>query len=377
MTNELTRGSNVDGIVSPQRRELIKAGGSIGLALAAGVPASILAQQAAIRAVMPNVFIPDAVRPIIAEQTGGIKVDNLPYVSPTDTLAKLMAPGGTAQYDLMVTLTSFARGPAMGEKPGDERILALNDSLIPNAKSIMPAFRSDVVTRGGRTFVVPMVWGYESVIYDTTKIPPDDALTQSWNVLFADKYRGRIAWRDDAHGMIYTAALAMGKQNPLTMDASEVREVSKWLIDRKKNIRTMWTKFAEAVNMISSGEVYCMYGWIAMRAALERQGVKATNNWPKEGLPTWTQSCFVPKDTKQAQPAQRVVNAMLSPEFGRKLTEVTEYPSTSQVVASGYDKTYQRKIGFDLEERGVRRVPFDLPQRMDVWVEAWNTVKAA
>jgi spermidine/putrescine-binding protein len=214
-------------------------------------------------------------------------------------------------------------------------------------------------------------------VYDSSKIPTDDALTQSWNVLFADKYRGRIAWRDDAHGMIYTAALAMGKQNPLTMDPGEVREVAKWLIDRKKNIRTMWTKFAEAVNMISSGEVHCMYGWIAMRAALEKQGIKAANNWPKEGLPTWTQSAFVPKDSKQAEAAQKVINAMLSRDFGRKLTEVTEYPSTSQEVASGYSKEYQQKIGFDIVERGVRRVPFELPQRMDVWVEAWNTVKAA
>lgn len=359
------------------RRDLLKAGGAVGLAMATGVPPSVLAQQAAIRAVMPNVFIPDPVRPIIAAQTGGIKVDNLPYVSPTDTLAKLMAPGGTAQYDLMVSLTNLIRGPALGAKAGDEKLLALDMSKIPNAQKIADQFKNEIITRDGKTYLVPVVWGYESVIYDTSKMPPDDALTQSWNALFSDKYKGRIAWRDDAHGMIFTAALAMGKADPLKLDAKEIAEVQKFLIDRKKNLRTMWTKFAEAVNLIASGEVVCMYGWIAMRSALEKQGIKAANNWPKEGLPYWTQSAFIPKDTKQADATQRVINAMLSKDFGAKLTEVTEYPSTSAEVAAGYSAEYRRKVGFDIVERGIVRKPFDLPQRMDLWVEAWNTVKAA
>ncbi|MFM9888120.1 MAG: PotD/PotF family extracellular solute-binding protein [Burkholderiales bacterium] len=366
-----------DAIARLDRREFIKAGSAFGFAMAAGVPVSVLAQQAAIRAVMPNVFIPDPVRPIIAAQTGGIKVDNLPYVSPTDTLAKLMAPGGTTQYDMMVSLTNLVKGPALGAKEGDEKLLPLNLAQVPNAKHVAPQFQGEVITRAGKTYLVPVVWGYESVIYDASKMPADDALTQSWNAIFSDKYKGRIAWRDDAHGMIFTAALAMGKADPLQLDPGDIKEVQKFLIDRKRNIRTMWTKFAEAVNMISSGEVVCMYGWIAMRAALEKQGVKAANNWPKEGLPYWTQSAFIPKDTKQAEGAHKVINAMLSKDFGAKLTEVTEYPSTSAEVAAGYSKEYRSKVGFDIVERGIARKPFDLPQRMDLWVEAWNTVKAA
>lgn len=370
-------GIESSGLVLPSRRELLKTGTLASAALAAGIPTSVLAQTKAIRAVMPNVFIPDATRPIIAQQTGGLRVDNLPYVSPTDSLAKLMAPGGTSQYDMMITLTNFVRGPAMGERAGQEKILALNLGAIPNATKIMPAHKDEIITRNGKTYSLPVVWGFESVVFDASKISPEDELTQSWNLLFSDKYKGRIAWRDDAHGMIYTGALAMGVTNPLAMDPKQVREVGKWLIDRKKNVRTMWTKFAEAVNLIASGEVYGMYGWIAMRSALEKQGVKASNNWPKEGLPTWTQSAFIPKDSKAAPDTHKLINAMLSSDFGRKLTEVTEYPSTSQEVAQGYSADYRRKVGFDIVERGVKRVPFNLPLRMDIWVETWNTVKAA
>lgn len=359
------------------RRSLLKAGSLATLALSAGVPPSVFAQSSQIRAVMPAVFMPEAARPIITAQTGGLRVDNLPYVSPTDTLAKLMAPGGTSQYDMMITLTNFVEGPALGDRPGSERVLPLNMKEIPNAAKIIEAFKKEMVVRGNQTFTVPVVWGFESVVFDSTKIAPDDKLTQSWNLIFSDKYRGRIAWRDDAHGMIFTAALANGVKDPVSMDEKQVRELGRWLIDRKKNIRTMWTQFAQAVSLISSGEVYCMYAWIAMRSALERQGVKATNNWPTEGLPTWTQSAFIPRDSRNAANTHKVINAMLSKEFGSKLTEVTEYPSTSQEVAASYSAAYRSKVGFDIEERGVRRVPFHLPRRMDIWVEVWNTVKAA
>ncbi|MFM7571140.1 MAG: hypothetical protein ACKO8O_20930, partial [Betaproteobacteria bacterium] len=71
------------------------------------------------------------------------------------------------------------------------------------------------------------------------------------------------------------------------------------------------------------------------------------------------------------------INAMLSRDFGRRLTEITEYPSTSQEVADGYSAEYRSKVGFDIVDRGVKRVPFNLPMRMDLWVETWNTVKAA
>ena len=359
------------------RRRLVKAGSLATLAVSAGMPPSVFAQSSGIRAVMPAVFMPEAARPIIASQTGGLKVDNLPYVSPTDTLAKLMAPGGTSQYDMMITLTNFVEGPALGNRPGSERVLPLKMDAIPNAAKILDQFRTEMVVRGGQTFTVPIVWGFESVVFDTTKISPDDSLTQSWNLIFSDKYRGRIAWRDDAHGMIFTAALANGVKDPVAMDEKEAREIGRWLIDRKKNIRTMWTQFAQAVSLISSGEVDCMYAWIAMRSALERQGIKATNNWPSEGLPTWTQSAFIPRDSRNAENTHKVINAMLSKEFGSTLTEVTEYPSTSQEVSEAYSSEYRRKVGFDIAERGVRRVPFHLPKRMDIWVEVWNTVKAA
>ena len=320
-------------ILQPSRRTFIKRSAYLGVGSTLAVNSSFNVLHAAsdkVLAIMPGVFLPKEGRPIV-ESLSGANVENAPYVSSTDTLAKLMAPGGTKNYDLMISLTQFVKGPALGKNEGDERL----------------------------------------------HIPENDALTQSGGVLFDDKYKGKIAWRDDAHGMIMAAALHQGHSDPVNMSNGDLKEIKSFLTDRKKNVRTMWSKFGEAVGLMSSGEVWAMYGWIAMRRVLQSQGLNVTNNWPTDGLLIWNQSGFIPKDSPNAAASERVINAMLSTEFGAKLTEVTNYPSTSGKVAELYNEKEKRKLGFDVTDRGVKLYGLHQPANIDQWIEAWNEIKAS
>ncbi|MDH3234282.1 MAG: extracellular solute-binding protein [Alphaproteobacteria bacterium] len=359
------------------RRHFLKSSAAVGAAAAIGGLSAFDARAAGkVGAVMPGVFMPKAGRPIV-EKTAGVKLENIPYVSPTDTLAKIMAPGGTSRYDLMISVTEFVRGPIMGAKAGDERVMALDMGKIPNASKIMPLFKNDVVMRNGKTYMVPLVWGYDSVIYNKKFLNENDPNTQAWSVLFDDKHAGKVALRDEPHQSVMVAALAMGHKDPVSMDGKDLKEVEKFLISKKKNFRTLWSKFGEALNLISSGEVYAMYGWIAMRSRLQKQGHDVTNNWPKEGLLIWNQSGFIPKQAPNADGAHAVINAMLDSQFGKVLTEVTNYPSTSAEVANFFDKAEQKKLGLDIRERGVALYPLKWPKRMDLWIETWGRFKAA
>ena len=149
---------------------------------------------------MPGVFMPDAGRPIV-ERMADVKLELAPYVSPTDTMAKISAPGGTVKYDLMVSLTEFVKGPVLGPGAGDEKALALDLDKIPNSKKLMPLFQDEIVTRDGKPYFIPVYWGYDSVLYNTEAIAQD--MAQSWGILFDDKYAGKVALRDDAHQMIH------------------------------------------------------------------------------------------------------------------------------------------------------------------------------
>lgn len=347
-----------------------------GVALGSMGIGTAWAQQSKISAVMPGVIMPKPVRPIVEGSTG-VKIENVPYVSPTDTLAKLTSPGGTSRYDLMVSVTNFIKDPVMGEKAGDEYAMALNMGKIPNANNLMPLFKDEVVTRAGKTYLIPVFWGYDSVIFNADKIPADESRTHSWGLLFDDKYAGRVALRDDAHQTITITALHLGINDVWNMDESDLKEVIKFLISKKKNFRTLWTNFGEALNLLSSGEVDALYGWIVMRSRLQKQGMNVKNNWPSEGLLIWNQSAFIPKDAPNAEAAHRVINAMTGAEYGKKLTEVTEYLVTSKAGAEAFTSEQQRKFGYDVRERGLKLVSLEWPKIMDKWIEAWGTFKAA
>lgn len=334
------------------------------------------AQERRLVAVMPGPFIPDGARAILERQIGA-RVENLPYISPTDTAAKLAAPGGTARYDLMYATTGFIQAPVMRERAGQELVRPLDLARIPNAAKISPLFESEITRRGGQTFLLPVVWGYDSVIYNRDRIPENDALTQSWGVLFDDRYAGRVALRDDPYQSICLTALHLGIRSPETMSQADLNRVTQFLISKKRNFRTIWGSFAEAVNLMSSREVDAVFGWIPMRAALQRQGMNVTNNWPREGLLVFTHSAFIPRETRNWELAHAAINAALSDEFGTQLGAETQYPVTNANVAATFSPADQARLGYDVERRGIPLHRYTFPPAMDRWIEAWGRFKAA
>jgi spermidine/putrescine-binding protein len=356
------------------RRAALGLAGGAALAAAGTHPAA--AQQARLTAVMPGPFLPDGARAILERQINA-RVENLPYVSPTDTAAKLMAPGGTGRYDLMYSTTGFIQAPVLRERAGQELARPLDLAKIPNAAKISPLFQSEITRRGNNTFMLPVVWGYDSVVYNRDRIPEADAVTQSWGVLFDDRYAGRVALRDDPYQSICLTALHLGIRSPETMSQADLNRVTQFLISKKRNFRTIWGSFAEAVNLMSSREVDAVFGWIPMRAALQRQGMNVTNNWPSEGLLVFTHSAFIPRESRNADLAHAAINAALSDEFGKQLGQETQYPVTNGNVAASFSEADQARLGYDVEKRGIPLHRYAFPAAMDRWIEAWGRFKAA
>jgi spermidine/putrescine-binding protein len=361
------------------RREFLTLSGAAAgtLAMSGALwPAPAWAQQKVITGVMSGVVIPDGAR-AIEEKLSGVKVDNVPYVSPTDTIAKLLAPGGTSRYDLMISVTDFVKGPVLGAHAGDEKVRPFDLSKVPNAANLQDLFAKQVQVRGGKTLMIPIFWGYDSPLYNKAHIPEADPSTQTWNLLFDDKYAGKTAMRDDPYGGIAVAALSLGIKEPSAMSDSDLANVKKFLISKKKNFRTMWSKFAEAVNLMSSGEVWAMYGWLPMRTALQKQGLPVTNAWPKEGILIWNQSAFIPKESSNAALSEAVVNAMLSPEYGVALAKESSYGPVTKGALSSFTPEEQKQMGFDAVTGDVKRSPYSWPNNMNAWIQAWGEFKAA
>ncbi len=355
------------------RRQLLKAGAATAVAATSSVANVALAQEKTLDVIMP----PSAIRPETLaqfEKVSGIRVRPAPYVSPVDTMGKLLGSGG--RFDMMVTLSDLVR-PNLEEAVGRKLLTPIDLSKVTNSRQIATLFKPDIMEVGGKAYSMPVYWGYNPVLYNQKYIKTGDPLTDSYTLLFDDRYKGRVAIRDDAHESMHMTALCLGHRRPSQMEPSDIKEVTKFLISKKGNLRGMWSKFAEAVQMMTSGEVHAMFGWLLMRKTLKQQGVDIASNHPKEGLLWWVHAGFIPAGTAKVDDAEIWINFLISPEFGKTLTETTGVPSTSQAAKDGFTPEQQKDLGYDVLDSGKPMVRLEQPKYLERWLEAWSEFKAA
>ena len=200
-----------------KRREFLKQGAAVGAA--AALPGLASAQSTpTLEVLLANALVSGALKGIL-EKEAHIKINDAPFQSSTDVVSRLVAPGGTSRYNLMMSHSIFSRGPVLGERAGAEKAIALDLKKIPNVSQVADTFKPDFLERDGKIYGIPIMWGYDSVLYNTKEVKGDDP---SWGMIFDDKYAGRIGWQDASPHMLLAAGLFLGHKSPETMTSAEL-----------------------------------------------------------------------------------------------------------------------------------------------------------
>jgi spermidine/putrescine transport system substrate-binding protein len=363
------------GPVAIDRRTLL--GGAAGaLAAASGLGNSQASAQAPeVTALMVNAMMGPKLKSI-TEEEAKVRVIDGPFMSGTDTVSRLTAPGG-ARYDLMNSSFAFSQPVVMGAKTGDERVQAIDVSLIPNMKYINEPSKQAIGTRDGKIYMIPHSWGFDSILYNRDAVPDDDPYTQSWSLLFEDKYAGRIGWWDVAHQMLMAAGLYLGQKEPEKMDRADLNEVGKFLIAKKKNVRTFYSTFAQGSNLLGNGEIVACYGVVPMRADLQRRGLNIAGAWPKEGVLSLISTSYIPKDCRNVPAAHAVINAMLGERYAKELANGSGYLSSSTFAEEGLTDAVRKQYGYGIFDGSVKHYQLKFPTTMNTWIETWSKVKSS
>ncbi len=368
MSRDQSRRGGVD------RREFLKWSTAAGLGTFGG-----LAQAqagATLDVLLANALVSGPLKGIL-EKEANIKINDAPFQSSTDVVSRLVAPGGTGRFNLMMSHSIFSRGPILGEKAGAEKVSAVDLKRVPNFAQVADTFKSEIIDRDGKVYGVPVMWGYDSVLFNKDQVPENDAYTQSWGCIFEDKYAGKIGWFDTAHQMIMAAALYLGKAKPEQLDQNELNEIGKFLIAKKKNVRTLWTSFAQAENLLASGEIICTFGPIPVRYNLQKKNFPITNAWCKEGVLSFVQTAYIPKDSKNQEAAHAMMNAMLGKSYASQLSPVSGYLSASKLGAQDLSADERKRWGYGITEGTTRHYPLRMPPNLTNWIEVWSRVKSA
>ncbi len=376
--------SDIDDHTSPaqrapalSRRQLL--GGAAGLSLAGGLslaPRAVYAQKnGQLEVLMVNAMVSPTLKAILEKELD-IKLIDGPFMSGTDTVSRLTAPGG-ARYDLMNSSFAFSHPVVMGAKAGAERVQAIDVAQIPNMKYINEPSKEGIGQRDGKVFMIPHSWGYDSILYNRAVVPDDDPYTHSWSLLFEDKYAGRIGWWDVAHQMLMAAGLYLGHQEPEKMDRAQLNEVGNFLIKKKKNVRTFFGTFAQGSNLLSGGEIDICYGIVPMRNDLQKRGFNIAGAWPKEGVLSLISASYIPKESRNVKMAHAMINAMLDKAYAQELANGSGYLSASVFAQEGLSDADKKKYGYGIFDGSVKHYQLKFPTSMNAWIETWSRVKSA
>ena len=301
----------------------------------------------------------------------GVTVLNTPTKNNSTTLSRLMAGGGR---DADVVQISH---PFVSPLIEAGKLQPLDYARIANAAQLFPTFTDAPYVKGkdGQKYGIPFVWGYDSLLYNADHIEDGS----SFQVLFDERYKGKIGLRDDPYYSISVAALAMGKKNAFRLDSAELKEVKEFLIAKKPIFRTLWQSFSDVVNLMKSGDMWATQGWLPMYWVLKRQeGVNVRYPVPQEGAPGWVGVFMVPAESESLDAAYGFLDWILSPDWARAIGEQKGYYSSSKRAIEGMSAEIESVLGYATIEEQMSKLTFGtLPDNLQEWTQAWTEFKAA
>jgi len=223
------------------------------------------------------------------------------------------------------------------------------------------------------------MWGPDPLIYDTTAFaqPPD-----SWNLMWDQKYKGRISVWDDL-STVYMAAQVLGYDKPdpshlYNLSDQELEAVKKKLLALKPNVRKMWSTGGELTNLFENHEVVMAMGWPLNTADLKKAGFPAGETIPKENTTGWIDHLMITAASENKELGHKFLEYMIQAKTQKLVTDKTHYVPANPQAAQLMTMDEVKGLHLDNVEGYQKRIYFwqNVPRRTK-YTEIWNEVKAA
>jgi putative spermidine/putrescine transport system substrate-binding protein len=304
--------------------------------------------------------------------------------APSAVLNVLVAGGGQGTYDIINIVG------------GMQRPLVENDLVVPIDTSRIPNWSKDTyieeflgkgkpgfqfIGLNDKIYGVPTVLQGDSFAYLPEKTGPLD----SYAALFDPKWKGYVALEDNYTTAGQKTGLYLKKaglatiNNPDDMTKEEFKTVIDFLIEQKKagQFRVIWNSFEQAVNLITSKEVYVIDCWEPMVFVAKSKGVDAVYADPKEGYLLWAMAAYLvnnPSRTEeQTAAAYGLLDFMLGGWYGAKITGLRGYMTNPQ--APEYAKSNSAEFSAE-EAKKVEEITANVRRKFQqggTWQNRWPT----
>lgn len=232
---------------------------------------------------------------------------------------------GASNYDILVP------SEYMIERLIKEDLLyELNFDNIPNYKNIS---RSILNMSNGidLNYMVPFMWGTLGILYNPDVVDAEEA--KSWDILWNEKYKGRIVMLDSIRDGIAVPLIKLG-YDLNSVDEKELDEATQLLVDLKNSKLVLSYEVDNIKNILSKGLADVAVSWsgeaVAAKALAKQNGRTLDYVVPDEGGNVWYDGLVIPKTSKNKELAETFIDFVCRAENAKLISEYIGYATANE-----------------------------------------------
>jgi spermidine/putrescine transport system substrate-binding protein len=259
-------------------------------------------------------------------ETTGIEVNYMTYDSNESLYTKLKTGGST--YDVIIPSDYM-----VARLIAENMIQPLDFAHIPNYQYVDEAYKNTAYDPQN-TYSVPYTWGTTGIIYNTKYV--DEADVGSWDLLWNEKYAGKILMFDNPRDAFSAAEFLLG----VNVNAED-----------EQSLRAAADKLAEQKPLVQSYVMDQIYSkmereeaWIAPYYAGDYLMMAEENDalafyFPKEGFNLFIDAMCVPAGAQNKEAAEAYINFLCDPEVSGQNLEYLGYSTPLSAAKEYMDET--------------------------------------
>lgn len=252
------------------------------------------------------------------EKEFGVRVRYDNYSSNSELLAKMQI--GASGYDLVVPSDYMVEIMIhMG------LLQPINYDNIPNIENLDPRFRNMPFDPENR-YSIPYQWGTTGIGINTKFVTEE---VDSWEILWDERYRGRISVLDDMRSGLVPALKLLG-YSVNTKDENELREARDLMFKQKEFVRTYSSD--TYMDLLKSGDIWIAHGWSGDIYQVAKENDDIVYIIPKEGSYLWVDNLVIPRGVSNKFTAETFINYLLRPDVSAEISNFTGYSSPNMAA---------------------------------------------
>src|SRR4051812_13512398 len=257
-------------------------------------------------------------------------------------------------------------------------IQPIDTAKLKNWNKLPPTLRDlpGISAGPGKVWFVPHYWGNTSLTI-RTDLAPEYAKSQSWDILFDPKYKGRVSVLDGADDVVPFVAHMIGIDAYHMSDAEWVKVQAKLrqLVPQLRFVSADNTALAQG---LASGEIVAAMSWRTTFAALNREHKPVAYLDPPGGIFTYVCGLVMHKDPSNEAKALALIDSGIADDAAvYMISTIGDEPANTEAMKTVPDSVFQQlNVPRDLEtflKSGTFQRP--LPNK-DKIVAAWTEIKS-